>query len=206
MSKQLVNPRLDTKDEVGYCLRFVQAVYGAKARYKSAWDAWEATKLKHGGEMPDVSVPVWFSHYGTYGEHGHQSYGNWGHVVAYVPGRGFLSSPGSGYGQKWLSSIKEIERFYNAKYVGWSEDINGLRVAEYTNNPTPTQKDDELMKIVKDTTGTYYLVTPTKVIGISTPEQLELYQRLIKSNPENPETLAPGQIQFFEQVFNCECE
>lgn len=133
MWTQLVAPDTSVKANAGMCLAFVQSVYGAPVRYRSAWDAWQATTQKHTDQLPTVSVPVWFSHYGTYGQP--PSYENWGHVVAYVPSRGFLSSPGRGYGSEWLATIEEVERRFNSKYVGWSEDINGLQVATGSNSP-----------------------------------------------------------------------
>lgn len=127
----------------GNCLRFTQSVYGAPARYETAWQAWENTELKHVTlTMPDVSVPVWFDHWGTYSN----GYGQYGHVVAWVPGKGFLSSPGKGYGQQWLSTISEVEDFYNSTYVGWSEDINGLRTAIYT-QPSNRRKSNTMATI-----------------------------------------------------------
>ena len=136
---QLVQPDLSTQDGAGWCLRFTQTVWGAPVRYDSAWDAWNATYAKHGTGEPlpeDASCIVWFSHYGTYGNP--PTYDNWGHVVTWVPGRGFLSSPGKGYGQKWFDSTTAVERYFNAGYVGWSEDLNGLRVIEPGADPTPT--------------------------------------------------------------------
>jgi hypothetical protein len=150
MSRQIVNPNTSATDGAGWCLRFTQTVWGAPARYNSAWDAWEATTLKHSTSenIPnDIGVVVWFSHYGTYGEPAY--YANWGHVVSWIPGRGYLSSPTNGVGQKWLSSIQEVERAYNSKYVGWSEDINGLRVAEITSNPTNSKGENQMLMIHK---------------------------------------------------------
>jgi hypothetical protein len=144
MSSQLVTPNTSATDGAGWCLRFTQKVWGAPARYNSAWDAWEATQLKHSTSenIPtDVGVVVWFSHYGTYGSPAY--YANWGHVVSWIPGRGYLSSPTNGVGQKWLGSIQEVERAYNSKYVGWSEDINGLRVAKIDENPNPKTRKEE---------------------------------------------------------------
>lgn len=147
MWQQLVQPSV-VSDNAGLCLRFVQSVYGAPAKYASAWDAWKATSLKHENrELPNVSVPVWFSHYGTYGTP--PTYANWGHVVAYFPERGqFLSSPGQGYGYEWLASIEAVERRFASKFVGWSEDINGLQVARYNKDPQPPTESKEVM-IVK---------------------------------------------------------
>lgn len=135
MTTQHRNPNPRTVDGPGWCLRFTQSVYGltgAPFWHPSAWAAWLATEYKHTTRtMPNASVPVWFSHFGTYGDP--PTYGNWGHVVAYIPGRGFLSSPawvrpGQTVGQLWLDSIEAVERTFNAKFVGWSEDLNGTRI------------------------------------------------------------------------------
>jgi hypothetical protein len=147
MWKQLVTPQV-VNDNAGMCLRFTQSVYGAPVKYASAWDAWNATTLKHlDRDLPPVSVPLWFSHYGTYGAP--PTYANWGHVVAYFPDRGqFLSSPGNGYGHAWLNSIEEVERMFNSTYVGWSEDLNGLQIAQHTNDPQPRNGNyDMIVKV-----------------------------------------------------------
>lgn len=148
---QNVAPNTATQDGAGFCLRFTQTVFNAPARYESAWQAWNATQYKHSDseQLPDVSVILWFSHYGTYGDP--PRYDNWGHVVTYFPGRGFLSSPGTGYGQQWLDSPRDVERVYNSKYVGWSEDINGLRVAEVGNEDLNDEQNNALMSVYKAT-------------------------------------------------------
>lgn len=126
---QIVSPRTGTRDGTGWCLRFTQSVFGAPAMHESATIAANNTRLRHETrDMPNVAVPVWFDHWGTYGSP--LRYANWGHVVAWVPGHGFLSSPASGYGQQWFPSIDAVERAFNAKFRFWSEDINGLRVAQ----------------------------------------------------------------------------
>lgn len=139
MYVQLVEPNTGVEDYAGFCLRFTQSVFGAPAKYRSAWDAWKAATGKHENRLfPDAAVPVWFSHFGSYGEP--PIYDNWGHVVAWIPGRGFLSSPlgklGT-YGQSWFGTLEEVERAFNAKFVGWSENINGLQVVEYKDDPKP---------------------------------------------------------------------
>lgn len=145
MYVQLVTPNTGVHDSAGMCLQFVQSVYSAPIRYRSAWDAWLAISDKHENRaFPNASVPVWFSHFGTYGNP--PSYENWGHVVAYVPGKGFLSSPGQGYGQEWLKSIAEVERRFNSKFAGWSESLNGLKIVEYQDDPHP-EKDENNMAL-----------------------------------------------------------
>ena len=148
MNSQLVSPITSTTDSAGFCLRFTQTVWGAPVRYATAWQAWENTQIQHSPaeNIPtDVGVVVWFDHWGTYGG----EYGQYGHVVSWVPGVGYLSSPLGGYGQKWLGSIEEVERAYNCTYVGRSEDINGLRVAGVNDSqPTPVKKKKDKTKMM----------------------------------------------------------
>jgi hypothetical protein len=165
MWQQLVNPNTSITMPAGWCLGLVQRVYGAPGLHNTAWQAWEATKLKHlDQDFPPVSVPVWFDHWGTYGG----VYGRFGHVVAWVPGQGFLSSPGSGVGQKWLKTIKEIERFYNCTYVGWSEDINTVRTAQYVEEPKPKKRNRKMGAFYRSPDGgiVWQEKPNTKVIGI----------------------------------------
>lgn len=108
--------------------------------HATATIAANATKLRNTSRtMPNVAVPVWFWHYGTY----NGVSGEYGHVVIWVPGRGFLSSPASGFGSLWLSSIEAVERTFLAKYRFWSLDINTLQVAdkapEKEEDPMPLQ-------------------------------------------------------------------
>ncbi len=146
MWTQLVEPNAAVNAAAGSCLAFVQSVYSAPVMHKSAWIAWENTTHKHADGLPNASVPVWFSHFGTYGNP--PTYENWGHVVAYFPGTGFLSSPGAGYGHEWLTSISEVERRFNSHYVGWSEDLNGLQIVTGSNNPTSNDFHGDEMRVV----------------------------------------------------------
>lgn len=145
---QLVQPNTTVEDAAGYCLRFSQSVFRAPVKYGSAKEASDATTLRHyERDMPNVSVLVWFDHYGTYGG----VYKNWGHVVPWIPGHGFLSSPPAGYGQRWYPTLDAVERAFNAKFLFTSEDINGLRVAEPTGTPVP--QGEETMYIMESSRG-----------------------------------------------------
>jgi len=158
MWQQLVAPQV-VNDYAGMCLRFTQSVFGAPVKYRSAWDAWNATQLKHSVNepLPDVSVIIWMSHWGTYGSP--PSYENWGHVVTWFPTENkFLSSPGSEYGHQWFDSIRAVESYFKATYVGWSEDINGLQVASFTD--TPKKFGINKMRVVLAGTN-YYLIGPS---------------------------------------------
>lgn len=141
--KQVTSPRTTVNDGAGWCLRHTQSVYAAPVAHRSAWAAWLAQTGRSTGAHPkNVSVPVWFSHWGTYGAP--PSYENWGHVVAYVPGRGYLSSPLNGFGRQWFSTIAAVERAFGAKYVGWSTHMNGKKIVEKVKStPTPNPRKDK---------------------------------------------------------------
>lgn len=126
-----------------------RAVFNAPLVYglDSATKAADATKYRYTTRtMPSVAVPVWFDHWGTYGG----IYGSWGHVVAWVPGRGFLTSPWYlAHGQEWYSSLEDIERIFNAKYRFWSLDINTLQVAGASSSPTPDSSKDSVAQLIR---------------------------------------------------------
>lgn len=148
--QQIVEPNTETRDFTGWCHRHTRGVFGAPlvAGLNSATKAADATEYRHHTrEMPDVAVPVWFDHVGDYDGTGRK---NWGHVVSWIPFVGlFLSSPGhaklDAFGrevpsQQWFSSIEAIERTFDAQFRFWSEDINGLRVAQPA---TPQHREEE---------------------------------------------------------------
>lgn len=127
--KALVQPNLMVQDMGSYGLRFVQSVFDAPIRHQHCWAAWEATEFKHTPEeaLPNVPVVVWFS--ATNSSTLNQ---NWGQATVWVPAeQAFLSNPPQSgrFGQVWFDSIKDVEIAFQAQYVGWSEDINGLRIA-----------------------------------------------------------------------------
>lgn len=147
--KALVAPRKNTVDLPGMCLRFSQTFFGAPVRYPDAWTAWENQEHRHPASepLPDVPVLLWFSHYGTYGDPAY--FKNWGHVAPYVPGDAIYSSPATwdaGWSQSRFETIADLERALNCKYVGWSESINGLRVAQSVGITPATTKTTKKRK------------------------------------------------------------
>lgn len=136
---QWVDPNLFAEDATGMCLRFTQRVFQNlnPIYYGSAWEAWQAAVHKsYERNFPnDIAVPVFFSHYGWYGEP--LVYKNWGHVLLRTRDGRFLSSPRWGYGQEWFNSIEEVERAFNCTFAGWALDIGGLTIG-WPKNPTPT--------------------------------------------------------------------
>lgn len=138
--KQLIAPDLTVQDYAGWCARFTWKVFGENSiyNYGSANEAWQGAGNpypQHVGEMPpaDASVPIYYD-WGTYG-----------HAAVWVPGRGVLSSPGSGYGQQWFDSVEACGNYFGATYNGWREDMAGVPVVEYSNTPTNKGKSEMLM-------------------------------------------------------------
>lgn len=155
--EQWVVPNTSASDVTGACLRFTQRVFRNQNPhyYRSAWIAWQkAIHKSYERNIPDdAAVPVYFSHWGRYddgnGQYGDNPndplWGNWGHVVVWIPGRGYLSSPTRGEGRAWFQTIEEIERAFNAKYAGWALDVGGLNVAwPKTPAPAPPPKPKEI--------------------------------------------------------------
>lgn len=150
MWKQLVAPDLTAEGYPGYCLGFTQKVYGAPGRYPNAWEAWLATNDKHETrELPPVSVPVWFDGYSSV----EGVYARYGHVCAYVPGIGFLNQGEKHYGQKWYSTLEEVERVCNVNFVGFSTDLNGLEIAAQLPDPTPKRKKNKMGAFYRSPSG-----------------------------------------------------
>lgn len=128
--EQLVKFNTAQKGRSGWCLEYVRKGFGAPVVEPTAWKAWQKAKYKHTGSrtMPKAQVPVFFS----YTENGI----NYGHVVAWVPGKGFYSSPFNNFtSHAVLKTLGEVERIYGCKYVGWAEDISKVRVVKPISKP-----------------------------------------------------------------------
>lgn len=135
--KQKVTPNLDPyvydpnllDDWYGECLATVRAAFNAPYSGPCAWAGWtDYTQIRHEDRNWPVGVyfPIWFS-----------GYGGLGHVaIAYINSNGSMNI--------WTSPYKHVPYFYTgytnvdtlAKaylldgYVGWSEDIAGMRIIE----------------------------------------------------------------------------
>ncbi len=136
--RQLKQPDLNKTDSPGWCLRLVRNAFSIGSRYEYAWQSWEASPTKHTDGLPgDVAVPVWFTWEGTID--GKKR--NWGDVAIHVPGRGVFGTPlkGGGNSNRWWPDVDARARAIGggARYVGWTEDVNGARVVEPSPPPAP---------------------------------------------------------------------
>jgi hypothetical protein len=196
MWKQLVNPNTKTEDYAGMCLQFAQKVYNAPVKYATAWASWQATPNKHTNRnLPNASTVIWFDHWGTY----NNVYGQYGHVCAWVPGLGFLSSPTQGYGQQIFSTIEDVEKSFNAKFVGWTETLNGLQIIEHFNDNNNEEIETSNMYIRNKITGQIGLFGSDVADGIHIFSSIDEYNAwrgiVIAYN-----TTVPAQFQKFVPV------
>lgn len=130
---QLVQPNLNVKGTLGYCLVYVRDVFSAPWAGADAWTSWNHhTQFRHTDALPSgVYVPIWFDGYWN-GE-------RYGHTAVYKDGKVWSSPYKAGQSFAVLSSIAEVERIYKMKYVGWSEDIGGKRVVINKGEDMPTR-------------------------------------------------------------------
>ena len=141
MWQQLKTPNLDPviiKDDgkplmdwLGSCLWYVRTAFGCAWSGSSALEGWGLAKYKHADRnIPTgVYVPIWFNHYGTYGG----VYKNWGHVAIYKDGKIWSSPLTHKPTADVFTSIATVESKFKATYIGWSEDLNNVRVAQEVN-------------------------------------------------------------------------
>lgn len=116
--------RTITRWPVGYCLKYVRTCFGIASKYPSAISAWNNAKHRHG---PTSAVPVGVPVFFRGGRYGHVaiSVGNGKCRSTDYPRRGVVSEV----------AISTLAKNWNYPYIGWTEDLNGVRV--YTPPPKP---------------------------------------------------------------------
>lgn len=107
-----------SRDWTGQCLGFVRSCFGAGAYLHDAYEAWRLAKYKHTTGTPPAGVPVFW-------KGGSKGYGH----IALSAGGGYVwSTDVKRRGQVDKVSIGAIARAWNQRYLGWTEDVNGIRV------------------------------------------------------------------------------
>lgn len=137
--QQLIQPNWNAVGSVGYCEQYVERVFSQPELASCAWAAWLATPVKHTdqGFPTGAAVVLYFSYVATIDG----VTKNWGHITVNDPAKGVIfSAPWEeGTTHAELSSVAEVERLYTTHenggtqqvtYVGWSEYLANVRVAE----------------------------------------------------------------------------
>lgn len=161
---QVTAPNTTVQDGIGWCLRHTQSVFASPVAFPSARKAWDGQKSRHTGIPPlGISVPIWFDHYGTYGSPAY--WDNWGHVATRLPDGRVLTSPfKSSYGSEIYPDIQSTMDALggNAKYLGWSEYMNGKQIVKKVTTPTPNpqpapdaeEEDEDMPRYIGSYIGT----------------------------------------------------
>jgi hypothetical protein len=106
----------------GFCLQFTRECFDVAALYGSAIDAWNGARWRHEGDRnPPPAVPVWFATSSVYD-----------HVAIRTEDAYVVSTFNDDV--RLFTDIADIERQFDGSFLGWAEDINGVRVY--------TQEDD----------------------------------------------------------------
>lgn len=104
---------------VGKCQTFVRSCYGSPGGAASAAAAWSAAKYKHPG---DANPPAGASVFWVGGSRGY------GHVAVSAGGGSIYSTDVKAPGRVALTTISWLNQHWGSlRYVGWSEDNNGIR-------------------------------------------------------------------------------
>jgi hypothetical protein len=126
--KQLRAPDVHKPCIPGYCLTYVQDVFGVPAKEPSALADWNNNTYNHANSnFPDgVAVPIWFS-----GKHGVLK--QFGHVAVRMPdGSVWSCSHPTSNEPMHFDSIDSLNQYYSYQliYLGWTEDVEDVRVIE----------------------------------------------------------------------------
>lgn len=108
-----------SRDWEGWCLMFVRLCFAIAKRFDSARDAWEGAEHKH-PTTDASSIPAGVAVFWRIGEFWH---------VALSIGRGkCLSTDVRRRGRVDVVRIDAIGTAWNAELLGWTEDLNGVRI------------------------------------------------------------------------------
>lgn len=120
------------------CLKYARLAFGIAGKYDDAYAAWNGAQKKHKDRnLPSgVAVPVFWDYTTTID--GVRK--NYGHVAVYLDGKVY-SNPGknSSTNPHVFNSIDEITKYFGlGAYLGWTEELNGVRVVEEIKSTVPT--------------------------------------------------------------------
>lgn len=143
MARQLVPPNVAINEQAGRCLSYARRVFGAPAVESTAWEAWSKVQYRHTDRSFPIGVafPVFFDWWGQL-EGDDQKY-QYGHAAVQTADGKVWSSPLTGYGRAVFASVDDLVRSFGngMKFVGWSEDISGVKVMEGDNVVTISDEE-----------------------------------------------------------------
>lgn len=137
--------QVGTAIRAGQCLLNVRTWFGLGSKYPTATAAWNGAQYRHTNRPPTGAVvPVWF-----------KSANPAGHVALHLADHSVVTVNGTRVSH--FASIDAMVSVGYGAYMGWAEDLNGVRV--YVAVPTPPPAP-----VYRDITG---------------------IQRAVRANPDN---------------------
>lgn len=130
-SKAVAKSKTITKGYVGLCLMFVRVCFNIPVKWPSAASAWANAKFKHVTSSLSgipVGAPVFFSIPGN----------KYGHVALYL-GSGKFRTNYSAKGTVVTADLDDAV-FRGMKMLGWSEDLNGVKISGLTTGSASIRK------------------------------------------------------------------
>lgn len=105
-----------SQDWTGWCLKFCRIMYGVAALYTEADLAWDKAKYRHTTGVPPKGALVFWR------------VGKFGHIAISDGGGYVYSTDIMRRGKVDRVPITYVTSHWRATYLGWTEDINGVRV------------------------------------------------------------------------------
>jgi hypothetical protein len=124
--RQLIIPNPNISCRPGWCLEYVRRTYNQKATYTTAISNWNSSPSKHRDKnFPNCDIPIWFS----------LENDPRGHVALRMrDGSVYSASSSTSTIPVHHSSIDTLIKYYAKSnpltYVGWTEDIENVKVIE----------------------------------------------------------------------------
>ena len=128
-AKQIV--QLTNENWHNLCLKFVRTCYGVKAKEPNAKKAWENARFKHSTtntKAIPAGVPVFWKTRTV----------NW-HVAISIGDGKCISTDIFRRGKPDIVGIDTLSKAWGATLLGWTEDVNGVRVYEKPKVTTPAK-------------------------------------------------------------------
>ncbi len=135
----LDNSRDYTSYDVGMCLQFVRGpTWGIGSLYGSAIDAWDAAKYRHPGDRnPPIGAPCFYAG------------GSYGHIVIATGDPGRMRSTDCTTSTRVNdAALSWPETAWGDTYLGWTEDLNGVRLPVGDDMPLTDADVDKIAKAV----------------------------------------------------------
>ena len=104
----------------GLCLQFVRLAYGVGPKYGYARLAWQKARWRHAtsswAQVP-IGAPIYLDRPSS----------KYGHIAIYVGG-GRMATTNASTNRTSVTPISTWTGSYGYRMLGWSEDVNGVRV------------------------------------------------------------------------------